>query len=61
MPSTSTGFGEAGQAASVGGDSSCCDPVPHCFLMDDMCGSFFALVADPSTNTNFASKSFAMA
>jgi hypothetical protein len=29
-------------------------------LRDDMCGSLLALFADPITNTNFASSSFAM-
>ena len=60
MSSTSTGAGEAGHAASVGGVSSGCDPLSHCFLRDDMCGNFFALFAEPNTNTNFASNSLAM-
>jgi hypothetical protein len=60
MSSTSTGAGEEGHAASVGGVSSGCDPFSRCFLRDDMCGSFFALFAEPNTNTNFASNSLAM-
>jgi hypothetical protein len=60
MSRTSTGVGEAGHAASVGGVSSGCIPFPLCILRDDMCGSLLALFADPITNTNFASSSFAM-
>ena len=60
MSSTSTGFGDAGQAASAGGDSSYCEPGSCCFLIVDMCGSFLAFVAEPRTNTNFYSNSLAM-
>lgn len=61
MSSTSTGCGDAGQAASGVVVSSVCAPTPLYFLMVVMCVSFFAFVADPSTNTNLASRSFAMA
>ncbi len=60
MSSTSTGFGDAGQAASSGGDSSNCEPGSRCFRIVDMCGSFLAFVAEPNTNTNFYSNSLAM-
>jgi hypothetical protein len=57
ISSTSTGFGDVGQAASVGGDSSSCDPGSRRFLSVDMWGSFLALFADPRTKTNFYSNS----
>ena len=60
MSRTSTGAGEVGYVASDGGVSSGYDPFPLVILRDDMCGSHFALFADPSTNTNFASNSLAM-
>jgi hypothetical protein len=59
MSSTSTGAGDAGHAASAGWGSSCWGSVSRCRRLD-MCGSRFALFADPSTNTNFASRSLAM-
>ena len=61
MSSTSTGDGEAGHAASVGGGSSGCDSFSRCCRRDDMCGNLLALFAEPRTNTNFASNSLAMA
>jgi hypothetical protein len=60
MSRTSTGAGEVGYVASDGGVSSGYDPFPLVILRDDMCGSRFALFADPITNTNFASNSLAM-
>ena len=60
MSSTSTGVGEAGHAASVGGGSSGSDSFPRCIRSNDMCGNLFALLAQPITNTNFASNSLAM-
>ena len=53
----STGFGEGVLVVSV---SSGCAPSPLCFLIVDMCGSFFAFEAAPITKTNFASKSLAI-
>ena len=61
MSSTSTGASEAGNVVSVWGGFSGCYPFSRCFLRDDMCGSLLALFADPRTNTNFCSNSFAMA
>ncbi len=59
MSSISTGAGDAGNVASVGWVSYCWGSVSR-FRRDDMWGSRLALFADPSTNTNFASRSLAM-
>ena len=59
MSSTSTGAGYAGNVASVGWVSYYWGSVSR-FRRDDMWGSRLALFADPSTNTNFASRSLAM-
>ena len=61
MSSTSTRFGDAGHAASEGGDSSWWGSVPRDILRDDMCVNRLALFAEPSTNTNFSSRFLAMA
>ncbi len=59
MSITSTGAGEVGNVASVGWVSYYWGAV-YRFRRDDMLGSRLALFADPSTNTNFASRSLAM-
>ena len=55
ISSTSTGFGDVGQAASSGGVFSICDPGSRRFLSVDTWGSFLALFADPKTKTDFCS------
>ena len=60
MSSISTGAGEAGHAASVGLVSSGVYSFSRDFLRDGTCGNFFALFAEPRTNTNFAANSLAM-
>jgi hypothetical protein len=53
----STGFGDT--VVVVSGCSGC-DPSPFYFRIVDMCGNFLAFEAAPMTNTNFASRSFAI-
>ena len=60
MSSISTGAGEVGYTASVGVVSSGVYSLLRGFLRFDTCGNFFALFAEPRTNTNFAANSLAM-